>query len=62
LQAEAKSHKLAMQSQQQELSHQKRTQSLEYAGQFKEQYGATPMTMAAGGIGIAALLGYFYFS
>ena len=45
LQAEAKSHKLAMQQQQQETRHAKRTQDLEYAIQHKETYGM--MTPAA---------------
>ncbi|AGE56227.1 hypothetical protein PBCVNEJV1_215L [Paramecium bursaria Chlorella virus NE-JV-1] len=51
-----------MQLQQQELRHSKRTQSLEYSRAFKEQYGASPTTMIAGGVGIAALIGYFMFS
>jgi hypothetical protein len=61
LQAEAKSHKLGMRTQQQELRHQKRSQGLEYASQFRETYGATPITMAVGGIGAAALIGFLVF-
>ena len=60
LQAEAKSHKLAMQTQQQELRHMKRQQGLEYAAQHRETYGITPATkyglLAAGIAGI----GYFF--
>ena len=62
LQAEAKAHKLSMQREQQELRHMKRTQGLEYDQQFKEAYGFTKTTAIAGGVGIAALIGYFMFS
>ncbi|AGE56579.1 hypothetical protein ATCVNEJV2_287R [Acanthocystis turfacea Chlorella virus NE-JV-2] len=62
LQAEAKAHKLSMWTQKQDYRHQKRTQNLEYSRQFKETYGASKTTIIAGGVGIAALLGYMFFS
>lgn len=62
LQAEAKAHKISMQQQKQEYSHQKRMQDLEYSRQFKETYGASKTAYVVGGIGIAALLGYMMFS
>ena len=62
LQAEAKAHKLSMMSQKQDYRHQKRTQDLEHSRQFKETYGASKPAVIAGGIGIAALLGYMFFS
>jgi hypothetical protein len=62
LQAEAKAHKISMQQQQQELRHTKRTQALEYDRQFKETYGFSKTTAIAGGVGVAALIGYFMFS
>ncbi|AGE50118.1 hypothetical protein ATCVCanal1_247R [Acanthocystis turfacea Chlorella virus Canal-1] len=62
LQSEAKAHKFNMLSRKQEYGHQKRTQDLEYSRQFKETYGASKTTMIAGGVGIAALLGYMFFS
>ncbi|AGE53471.1 hypothetical protein ATCVGM07011_256R [Acanthocystis turfacea Chlorella virus GM0701.1] len=62
LQADAKSHKLSMWTQKQDYRHQKRTQNLEYSRQFKETYGASKTTIIAGGVGIAALLGYMFFS
>jgi hypothetical protein len=51
-----------MQREQQELRHMKRTQGLEYDQQFKEAYGFSKTTAIAGGVGIAALIGYFMFS
>ena len=62
LQAEAKAHKLAMQTQQQELRHKKRMEKLEYSRGFKETHGASQSVYIAGGVGIAALLGYMFFS
>ena len=61
LQAEAKSHKLAMRQQIQDLRHMKRTQGLEYAAQHRETYGITPMTKYGIIAGVAALVGYFTF-
>lgn len=62
LQAEAKAHKFNMLSRKQEYSHQKRMQDLEHSRAFKETYGASKTAMVAGGVGIAALLGYMFFS
>jgi len=61
LQAEAKSHKLAMRQQQQELRHMKRSQGLEYASQHKELYGMTPATKWGLLAGAGALAGYIFF-
>jgi hypothetical protein len=46
----------------QEYSHQKRMQDLEHARQFKEDHGVSKTTMVVGGVGIAAMLGYMFFS
>ena len=62
LQAEAKAHKLTMLQQKQEYTHQKRMQDLEHSRAFKETHGVSKTTMIAGGLGVAALLGYILFS
>jgi len=61
LQAEAKSHKLAMRTQQQELRHMKRQQGLEYASQHKELYGMTPAMKYGLLASAAAIAGYIFF-
>ena len=61
LQAEAKSHKFAMQQQRQETRHAKRTQDLEYALQHKETYGITPITKYGIMAGIAGVIGFLAF-
>lgn len=61
LQAEAKSHKFAMQQQRQETRHAKRTQDLEYAMQHKEAYGMTPATKYGIMAGVAGVIGFILF-
>jgi hypothetical protein len=51
-----------MLGQKQEYRHQKRMQDLEHSKAFRETHGVSKTTMVAGGVGIAALLGYFLFS
>lgn len=62
LQAEAKAHKISMLQQKHEYKHQKRMADLEHSRAFKETHGVSKTTLIAGGLGVAALLGYIFFS